>query len=104
MEPADPPQKHPRAVCVHVMFTLPIFALATAYQWPCEQKAPGTEPVGRQRWRRQLVQQNRNKVIVLAHGEYSTFHVAEYPILLGAKLKDMPSGIGTQQEILAKYG
>src|SRR5262249_4168644 len=32
------------------------------------------------------------------------FHMAEYSVLLGVKLKDVPPGIGTRREILAKYG
>jgi hypothetical protein len=47
-----PPQKTARTVRVHVMFTLLMFALATAYRWPCAQEDTGGEPVGWQRWRR----------------------------------------------------
>jgi hypothetical protein len=46
------------------MFTLLMFALATAYRLPCEQEATGSEPVGWQRWRRQLLEQTRDKGIV----------------------------------------
>jgi hypothetical protein len=40
-EPGHPPQKHERAVCVHVVFTLLRFVLATAYRWGCEHEATG---------------------------------------------------------------
>jgi hypothetical protein len=30
--------------------------------------------------------------------------MAEYSLLLGVKLKDVPRGIGTRRAILAKYG
>jgi hypothetical protein len=99
-----PPQKTERAVRVHVMLTLLMFALATAYRLQGEREATGGEPVGWQRWRRQLLEQNRDKVIVFAQGYYGIFHVAEYSLLLGAKLKDVPPGIGTLLEVLAKYG
>lgn len=99
-----PPQKTARAVHVHVIFTLLMFALATAYRLQCEQADTGKEPVGWQRWRRQLLQQNRDKVIVFAQGYYGIFPMAEFALLLGVKLKDVPPGTGTQQEILAKYG
>jgi hypothetical protein len=99
-----PPQKSARAVRVHVLFTLLMFALATAYRWQYEKAALGEEPVGWQRWRRQLLEQSRDKVIVFAQGYYGIFHVAEYSLLLGAKLKDVPPEIGTLQEVLAKYG
>jgi hypothetical protein len=103
-ELGHPPQKTARAVRVHVVFTLLMFALATAYRLQCEQEATGNEPVGWQRWRRQLLEQTRNKVIIFAQGYYGIFHLAEYSLLMGVKIKDVPSGIGTPQEILAKYG
>jgi hypothetical protein len=90
-------------VRVHVVFTLLMFALATAYRWQCEQAALGEEPVGWQRWRRQLQEQNRDQVIVFAQGFYGLFHLAEYSLLVGAKLKDVPPEIGTLQEVLARY-
>ena len=80
-----------------------MFALATAYRLQCEREAMGGEPVGWQRWRRQLLEQTRELVIVFAQGYDGIFHLAEYSLLLGVKLKDVPPGIGTRQEILAKY-
>jgi hypothetical protein len=99
-----PPQKTARAVRVHVIFTLLLFTLATAYRLQCEQADMGKEPVGWQRWRRQLLGQTRDHVIVFAQDCYGIFHMAEYSLLLGVKLKDVPPGIGTRQAILAKYG
>ena len=64
--PEAPPQKTARAVRVHVVLTLLMFALATAYRLQCEARETGTEPVGWQRWRRQLLQQNRDKLIAFA--------------------------------------
>jgi len=98
-----PPQKTDRAVRVHVLFTLLMFALATAYRLQGEREAMGGEPVGWQRWRRQLLEQTREQVIVCAQGYDGILHLAEYSLLLGVKLKDVPPGIGTRQESLAKY-
>jgi hypothetical protein len=98
-----PPQKTARAVRVHVVFTLLMFALATAYRLQCEREATGGESVGWQRWRRQLLEQTREKVIVFAQGCDGIFHLAEDSLLVGVKLKDRPPGIGTRQDILAKY-
>ena len=98
-----PPQKTERAVRVHVLFTLLMFALATAYRLQCEREATGGEPVGWQCWRRQLLEQTRDHVIVFAQGYYGIFHLAEYSLLVGVKLKDVPPGIGTRQDVLAKY-
>jgi Transposase DDE domain len=99
-----PPKKSERAVQVHVFFTLAMFALATAYRLRAEQAAVGDEPVGWQRWRRQLIQQNRDKVIIFAQGWYGIFHVAEYSLLLGVKLTEPPPEIGSRRDVLKKYG
>ena len=98
-----PPQKTARAVHVHVLFTLLMFALATAYRLQCERTDPRDEPVGWQRWRRQLLQQTRDHVIVFAEDCYGIFHIAEYSLLVGVTLKDVPPSIGTRRDILTKY-
>ena len=83
------PQNTDRAVRVHVLFTLLLFALATAYRRPCERDAMGGEPVGWQRRRRQLLEQTREQVILCAQGDDGIFHLAEYSLLLGVKRKDL---------------
>jgi hypothetical protein len=98
-----PPQKTAPAVWVHVLFTLLMFALATAYRQQCEREATGGEPIGWQRWRRQLLEQTRDKVMVFAQGYYGIFHLAEYSLRLGVRLKDKPRGLGTYHDILSKY-
>jgi hypothetical protein len=98
-----PPQKTARAVHVHVLFTLLLFALRTADRLQCGQEATGGEPVGWQRWRRQLLAHTRDHVIVFAQDCYGIFHMAEYSLLSDVQLKDVPPGIGTHQDILAKY-
>jgi hypothetical protein len=99
-----PPQNTARAVRVHVLFTWLLFALATAYRLPCEQADTGDEPLGWQRWRRQLLEHTRDHVMVFAQGYDGIFPMAESSLLLGVNIKDRPPGIGTQQQILAKYG
>jgi Transposase DDE domain len=99
-----PPQKTARAVRVHVIFTVLMFALATAYRLQAAQDDLGKEPVGWERWRRQLLEQTRDHIIIFAQDCYGILHMAEYSLLLGVKLKDVPPGIGTRGEILAKYG
>ena len=85
------------------MFTLLMCALATAYRWQCEQADTRGEPIGWQRWRRQLLEETRELVIVFAQDDYGIFPLAEYSLLVGVNLKDRPPGIGTRQHILAKY-
>jgi hypothetical protein len=98
------PQKTGRAVRVHVLFTWLLCALATAYRWPGEREATGGEPVGWQRWRRQLLEQTRDQIIVFAQGCSGIFQMAEYSLLLGVKIQARPPEIGTYPQILAKYG
>jgi hypothetical protein len=99
-----PPQKTARAVRIHVVFTLLLFALATAYRLPREREAMRGEPVGWPRWRRQLLEQTRDQVIVFAEGHSGIFHLAEYSLLLGVKLTDGPPEIGSPPQVWAKYG
>ena len=63
----------------------------------------GGELVGWQRWRRQLLAQTRDQLMVLAQSYDGLFHRADYSLLLGVRLKDTPPGIGTSQDMLAKY-
>jgi hypothetical protein len=65
-----PPQKTGRAVQVQVLFTFLMFALATAYRLPCEHAQLRAEPMGWPRWRRQLLEQTRDKIIVFARHWY----------------------------------
>jgi hypothetical protein len=99
-----PPQKTARVVRVPVVCTRLMFALATAHRRLCEREATGGEPGGWHRWRRQLVEQAREQVSVSAQGAYGSFHLAEYSLLVGVKLKDRPPGMGTRQDRLAQYG
>ena len=65
-----PPQKTARAVRVHVLLTWLMFALATADRLPCEHVEAGADPIGWQRWRRQLLEQTRDMVIIVAEDCY----------------------------------
>jgi hypothetical protein len=82
-------------VPVHVLCTLLLLALATAYRLPCERGARGGEPVGWQRWRRQRLEWAREKVMVFALGASGIFHLAEYSLRLGVKPKDSRPDIGS---------
>jgi hypothetical protein len=101
-ELGHPPQQTDRAVRVQVVCTRLLFAVATASRVACAREATGGEPVGWQRWRRQLLEQTREKVIVFAKGYDGISQLAEYSLLLGVKLQDHPPGMGSQQEIRAQ--
>jgi hypothetical protein len=99
-----PPQNTARAGRVHVLLTWLMWALARAYRRPCEPEEGGAAPLGWQRWRHQLLEQTRDQVIVWAQGHDGIWHRAESSRLLGAKLKDVPPGIGALPDVLARYG
>ena len=89
---------------VQVLFPWLWFALAPASRRPCELADTGGEPLGWQRWRRQLLEQSRDQVLVFAQKGYGIFHMAESSWRLGGNSKDRPPALGTGPQILAKYG
>jgi len=88
---------------VHGVFTLLMFALATAYRLPCERDDRGGDPVGLAALAAPALGADHHRVIVFAQGYYGIFHLAEYSLLLGVKLNDVPPDIGSRQQVLAKY-
>jgi hypothetical protein len=97
-----PPPNTERAVRRHVLFTLLLCALATGDRLPCAREARGGDPVGWQGWRRQLLEQTREQVMGFAPGYEGIFHLAQNSLLVGVKRKDVPPGLGTRQDVLAK--
>lgn len=87
---------------MHVVFTVLLLALATAYRLRGERAAVGAEPVGWPRWRRQVREQSRDTILVFAQRWYGIFQLAAFALLVGVKLNDVPPGIGTPQEVLTK--
>lgn len=105
------PQRNEQGVLAHTFFTMIVQALTTAYRlWDREQELEATdEPLdyslleGAQRWRRRLKQENRNKVIVFVGEHYGIFHLAEFMVLAGLRLKEIPPELGTPADILARF-
>lgn len=109
------PQRNEAGVMVHVFFTLVVMALATAYRlWKEREEKAHEEPFtvsllkgqGARAWRRELKAENRNKVIVFVQKHYGIFHVAEFSVLAGLRIKAMgiPPQLGSPADILARYG
>jgi len=96
------PQNTERAVRVYVVFTLLMFALVAAYRLQGEHEALGEAPLGWQRWRRQLREQTRDMMIVFAKAPMASFIWPNTPCCWG-QAQDVPPGIGTLPEVLAKY-
>ncbi|MCK4452633.1 MAG: transposase [Anaerolineae bacterium] len=112
------PQRNEQGVLVQVFFTAVVQALATAYRlWDRQQELSAEEPEtaaepldysllegeGAQRWRRRLKQENRNKVIVFVGEHYGIFHLAEFAVLAGLRVKESPSGLEIPADILARF-
>ena len=112
------PQRNEQGVLVHTFFTMAVQALATAYRlWDREQELSAQKPEaadepldysllggeGAQRWRRRLKQENRNKVIVFVGEHYGIFHLAEFMVLAGLRLKEIPPELGTPADILMRF-
>jgi hypothetical protein len=115
------PQRTEAAVLVQCYFTVTVMALCTAFRL-C-QEAAHTTPMataaddagitltsallggeGTQRWRHRLKEENRDKVIVFIGPQYGIFHVAEFAILAGLRLKTIPQTVGSPHEILTRFG
>jgi hypothetical protein len=96
-----PPQTTERAVRVQVLCTRLMCALATASRLPCAREDRGGEPVGWQRWRRPLLEETRDQVLVCAQGSDGLVPLAEDSLCVGVKRKDVPPGMGTRQDVLA---
>jgi hypothetical protein len=108
------PQRNEAGVMVHVIFTLVVMALATAYRlWKEREKKAPEEPFaapllkgqGARAWRRELKAENRNKVIVFVQQYYGIFHVVEFSVLASLRIRAMgiPPELGTPADILARY-
>jgi hypothetical protein len=59
---------------------------------------------GALRWRRQLVRQSRDRVLVLVGRQYGIFDIHELLVLLGVQLRCLPSYLGSAADILRRYG
>lgn len=111
------PMKTEAAVIVHVVFTLAVMALATAFRlWSKQQELAQQEAAapdftllggeGAETWRRRLQQENRDKLIVFVGQHFGIFHTAEFSILAGLRIKSqgIPSELGAPEDILRRYG
>lgn len=59
---------------------------------------------GTARWRRELAQHNRDKLIVFKDHRYGIFDTHELMILSGIPVRDLPAHLGSRTDILRRYG
>jgi hypothetical protein len=59
---------------------------------------------GTARWRRELAQQNRDKIIVFKDHRYGIFDTHELMVLSGIPVRDLPAHLGSRTDILRRYG
>ena len=112
------PQKNQRAAVAHIAITFMMVALTTAYRIYSEDEEPerSTTQVlaerlgvtdgstGVRRWRRILSKRNRDYVIVFYRDVYAIFHVVEFSILGGLRIKENPEYLGSRDDIFTRYG
>ena len=114
------PQRTEAAVLVQCYFTLTVMALCTAFRL-CQEAADAAPASatddadtaltsallggeGTERWRHRLKAENRDHVIVFIGPHYGIFHVAEFAVLAGLRLKTTPQTIGSPHDILTRFG
>jgi hypothetical protein len=59
---------------------------------------------GTARWRRELAQQNRDKVIVFKGKRYGIFDTHELLVLSGIPVHNLPAHLGSPADSLRRYG
>jgi hypothetical protein len=59
---------------------------------------------GTLRWRRQLVRDSRDQVLVLIGRQYGIFDLHELLVLVGVPLRYLPPHLGSAADILRRYG
>lgn len=95
----DPPS--PPASATHLASHLP---LATATQPAPTLAYSLLDGQGTARWRRELAQQNRDKVIVFKDKRYGIFDTHELLVLSGIPVHNLPAHLGSPADILCRYG
>jgi len=56
------------------------------------------------RWRRQLIRENRDKVIVFIGQQYGIFDTHELLVLSGVPVRHLPPELGSPEDVLRRYG
>jgi hypothetical protein len=56
------------------------------------------------RWRRQLIRENRDKVIVFIGQQYGIFDTHELLVLSGVPVRNLPPELGSPEDVLRRYG
>jgi len=106
------PKKTQRAATAHIYVTFAMIALTTAFRSWTEQEEEqrdlisplSLEAIGTTRWRRELKRQNQDRVIVFLDGYYGLFDITEFTVLTGFKVRNLPSHLGSRNDIYQRYG
>lgn len=103
-----PPKRTAHAFKVHVYLTFMMIALTTAfrnYKIKEEEKERSGKDTGMARYRRKIVAENMDKVIVFVRNLYGIFYMYELSVILGGSVKDCEEtmGLGYKESILQKY-
>lgn len=113
------PQKTQRAAVAHIFITFTMMALTMAYRlWQRQQDEEAArkgedswflaqdeddESLGVRRWRRIIRQRTQHHVIAFSGKHYGIFHMTEFVILSGMRIKKIPDHLGTPEDIFRRY-
>ena len=106
---APPP---PSTAATHLVSHLPLVTNPEPEPTPTAPTSDKVPPLaysllkgqGTARWRRELAQQNRDKVIVFKDHRYGIFDTHELMVLSGIPVRDLPAHLGSRTDILCRYG
>jgi len=103
-----PPKRTAHAFKVHVYLTFMMIALTTAfreYKIKEEEKEKKGVDTGITRYRRKIVAENMDKVIVFIRNLYGIFYMYELSVILGGSVKDCEKVMGANYKeiILGRY-
>ena len=106
------PKKTQRAATAHIFVTFAVVALTTAFRTWSELEEEqddlisplADEVIGARRWRRELLRKNQDRVIVFSDGYYGIFHISEFTVLTGFKVRKIPPELGSIHDIYQRYG
>jgi len=103
------PMRTRQAMSNHVFMVLTMIATTRAYrayqerlEADPEEKKPAADPLGFRRWRRQVLSENADKVIVFVGEMFAILPLVDYSVLISTTVRIR--GAPTREAVLAYYG
>ena len=103
------PKKTSRAMTAHAILTMATHALTLAYrdhkneELKKEKEEENTNHrsflLGSRRWRREIIKEEQDYIIIFIKDKYGILHVAEFATMGGFKVRQAPEGMKTIKQI-----